>query len=305
MTSFGVYFYPWYNAKRWAHNERCHRHTSLNGRYDSLDKNLVEWQTQKIVESGFDYVVIETVMPSDWCYGFMMDATGQVIHALREAGLSWSFMVDAFVTDNPASHSQMIMGELDKYKSNGWLNGVISTRDKRPEIFTFGAHPQTVGELAEYTAAKFNYHHVVWLKHWGVPNDNDDLPVFDAFNCHVRAFGGNATYRDVLVPMGYIPFWQPTDQIFCANGFATACPGYDDLLLKRKPQLAPVIPRENGETFRQQLMRAGDSGADRILVYGWNEYFEATTIEPSLEFSDQYLNIMKEYIHTTRVFSGE
>ena len=146
--------------------------------------------------------------------------------------------------------------------------------------------------------AEFSYHHVAWFRHWGVPDAGDDLPVFDAFNCHVRAHGNNATYRDVLIPMGYIPFWQPTEQIFCANGFATASPGYDDRLLGRKPQLASVLPRENGETFRQQLSVAGASGAESILIYGWNEYFEATTIEPSIEFDDQYLKILKEHIQS-------
>jgi hypothetical protein len=296
--TYGVYFYPWYNEERWGHHKR--HNTSLRACYDSSDQALIEWQTRAIVESGFDFVVIESVMPGDWCYEFMMNATGKAIKAFREAGISWSFMIDAFVMDKPAEHSQKIICELNIYADNGWLDGLVSTEDSKPDIFTFGAHPQTVDELAEHSAGKFNYHHVAWFRHWGVPSVSDNLPVFDAFNDRVRASNKQATYREVLVPMGYIPFWQPTEQIFNANGFATACPGYDDRLLRRTPQIAPVLQRENGDTFRKQLSKARASGADNILIYGWNEYFEATTIEPSYEFGDQYLKIVKEHIISAR-----
>jgi len=297
MTAFGVYYYPWYNRERWTHHRRYH--TSLKGEYNSSDRDVIEWQAQAIVDSGFDYVVVEAVMPGDWCYDFMMKTTDRVVEAFRNVGLSWSFMIDAFVMGDPASHSQKILRELDTYQSNGWFDGVIFAKDGHPEIFTFGAHPQTVDELQESSGSDFNYHHVVWLKHWGVPNAGDEFPVFDAFNCRVRATGEGATYRNVLIPMGPIPFWQPTEQIFCANNFATTCPGYDDLLLERKPQMAPVIRRDDGKAFCRQLSQAGASGAENILIYGWNEYFEATTIEPSSEFGDLYQKIIREYIRSS------
>ena len=40
-----------------------------------------------------------------------------------------------------------------------------------------------------------------------------------------------------------------------------------------------------------------------IIIYGWNEYFEATCIEPTLEYGDFYLNLTQKLIEKVR--SGE
>jgi hypothetical protein len=64
--------------------------------------------------------------------------------------------------------------------------------------------------------------------------------------------------------------------------------------------LAPRVHRENGKTLFSQFSRAVESGAKDILIYGWNEYFEATNIEPTLEYGDFYVQFLQSLIRQVR-----
>jgi hypothetical protein len=79
-------------------------------------------------------------------------------------------------------------------------------------------------------------------------------------------------------------------------------PGYDDLHLGRAAQFMPVVPRDDGQTLANQFAEAHRTGAEEVLVYSWNEYYEATTIEPTLEYGNYYLDLTRHLI--TQIRSG-
>ena len=64
---------------------------------------------------------------------------------------------------------------------------------------------------------------------------------------------------------------------------ATVLPGYDDRRLDDRTGNRPTTPRREGRTFRLMLEAARAARPDWILIVSWNEWFEATEIEPSLE----------------------
>jgi hypothetical protein len=66
-------------------------------------------------------------------------------------------------------------------------------------------------------------------------------------------------------------------------------PGYNDWRLDRQLQIGPYLPRLGGRTFVQQWRRAFEVNAQVALVYSYNEYFEQTQIEPTVEQGDRYL----------------
>jgi hypothetical protein len=84
------------------------------------------------------------------------------------------------------------------------------------------------------------------------------------------------------------------------NGFASVCPGYDELLLKRDPQIADTLPRDDGTNLVRQFQAAAGSGARDILIYSWNEHFEAAGIEPTVQFGDFYLELTRSLITQVR-----
>ncbi|HEY9152427.1 MAG TPA: hypothetical protein VIN60_06030, partial [Anaerolineales bacterium] len=58
------------------------------------------------------------------------------------------------------------------------------------------------------------------------------------------------------------------------------------------------VPRQNGKTL--QLNYAGNrtSNPDGWMYISWNEYFENTYVEPSLQYGDFYLRALQNIIST-------
>ncbi len=69
-------------------------------------------------------------------------------------------------------------------------------------------------------------------------------------------------------------------------------PGYDDRKI-RDPGL--YTPREDGEYYRRSWETALASDPDVVLITSWNEWPEATNIEPSVEFGYEYLDLTLTY----------
>ncbi len=69
-------------------------------------------------------------------------------------------------------------------------------------------------------------------------------------------------------------------------------PGYDDRKI-RDPGL--YTPREDGDYYRQSWEKALQSDPDVVLITSWNEWPEATNIEPTVEFGYQYLELTLTY----------
>jgi len=60
------------------------------------------------------------------------------------------------------------------------------------------------------------------------------------------------------------------------------------------------VAHEEGTTFVQQFQRAFEKDANHVLVYGWNEYFETTNIEPTLEYGMLYAGLAHRLIEGAR-----
>ena len=99
---------------------------------------------------------------------------------------------------------------------------------------------------------------------------------------------------EILVAQGYVGFWG--ESVRNCGGFAAVIPGYDDSLLERVPQVAPKVSRRDGETLREQFVAAANSRPEHIIIYGWNEYFEGTCIEPTKQYGMEYVELLRSLI---------
>jgi hypothetical protein len=63
-------------------------------------------------------------------------------------------------------------------------------------------------------------------------------------------------------------------------------PGHDNSYFRDDPY---VMPRRDGQTFRDFLRAGTDAGADYLMITSWNEWPETTVIEPSSSWPDPYL----------------
>ena len=73
----------------------------------------------------------------------------------------------------------------------------------------------------------------------------------------------------------------------------TVLPGED--VTKNLKEHGFKLERQDGQTYRVLWDEAIKSKPDWVLLTTWNEWYEATEIEPSLEFGDKYLKITSEF----------
>jgi hypothetical protein len=73
-----------------------------------------------------------------------------------------------------------------------------------------------------------------------------------------------------------------------------AMPGFDELLVPGRA--GRYTDRQNGDVFRAGMNTAIASDPHWVRVDTWNEYWENTYIEPSVNFGTLYTQISGQYL---------
>lgn len=74
-----------------------------------------------------------------------------------------------------------------------------------------------------------------------------------------------------------------------------ANPGFDNTACQGWGGGIAVIPRRNGQEYRDNFDEAIRYGAGFIQIVTWNDFTEGSTVEPTEEYGDLYLKITSEY----------
>jgi hypothetical protein len=292
---FGVYFYPWYHQKKW--DEAPVPHHPLRGLYDSRDPEILTWQMDLIQWCGFDYVVFEFVPLKDWNFEHCAIAIEEALSCLRQRNMRWAFMVDGAVNP-PSDHRIHDIESMIRYIENrDWTDGLINGKSGSPLWLSYAPLPIEAAYLQQEFEA-YEWRFPVWLPHWREPDEQFVSPAFRDFGTEALANG--ITVFDSLVKRHYIAFWESSQAPCNFDGFCAVLPGYFDKLLKRSPQLAPEVDRQDGLTLTRQFQAAVETRPDHILVYSWNEYFEGTDIEPTVEHGITYAQLVRNLINEAR-----
>lgn len=77
----------------------------------------------------------------------------------------------------------------------------------------------------------------------------------------------------------------------------TVCPGYDDRKI-RTPGL--YVAREDGGYYERTWAACRESGADWVLICSYNEWYEGSEIEPSIEYGLEYLHLTRQNVNAFR-----
>jgi hypothetical protein len=285
---FGLYYYPWYKAARWRQHEK--RQTPRIGEYNSADPILIRYHVNQIIELGADYVIVEILPQNDWDFAENFSAACSFVKELQASNIAHTFLID---TATGKGHKDSCAGFgnlLNELREADVMPTVV--KGGRPLLFCFSTTvPETLA-LHETYGRDFSLFLPIFLRDWNIPDLVNNALVIE----RGASIAADVLRWEMLPLAGFFQFWADTPDICNFNGFVPVIPGYDDRLLRRDPQLAPLVPRDEGNTLVAQFHRAVSLGAEDILLYGWNEYFEATTIEPTLEEGDFYFHLTRELI---------
>jgi hypothetical protein len=299
--NIGIYYYPWYHEARWRQHPK--RHTPRIGEYASVDFNLITHHARQMQYLKVDFVIIEVLPLTDWDFAKTFSAIEKTVSIFRQENIAYSFLLDCAVSRNEtAEHLETLLSLLaeDEIKPTYAVDG------KYPVYFFAPSARQ-----AYYICNNFT---VDWDKYFACYITGDLHTPVSEFNRYRRAYkkwripvaflgrhgmpelSQETPLGEIFSRLGYVQFWGGEGRTVAMNGHIPVIPGYDDLLLQRNPQAAAMVPRRGGHTLVEQFRAAVASGADTILIYSWNEYFEDTQIEPTLEYGDFYLELTRRLI---------
>ncbi|MGC9395542.1 MAG: endo-1,3-alpha-glucanase family glycosylhydrolase [Anaerolineae bacterium] len=159
--------------------------------------------------------------------------------------------------------------------------------DGRPVVFFWRQDQFSVATWQAIRAQVDPERQMLWIAE-GVQLDY--IEVFDGLYLYSVAW--SATPASVLVRWGSTVDQWNAQHNATRYWVATVMPGYDDLATGRPD--AFVRPREGGAYYRACWQGAAQSDADWVVITSFNEWLEATHIEPSTQYGDSYIGLTAE-----------
>ncbi len=268
----GVHYFAWYKniQGQWGNGATLVGPDAPKpslGWYESEDPKVMDTHIRQMIDAGFDFVIFAVGPETPWNW--------QQAHAffrrLKGHPLKAAIMLDDLYKEAPGVKSAWV----DKVKAEflGYPN--YFSYHERPLVMLFASR-------LDFAAAGVTLRNVYWTPRYG-PGEN-------TFNLD-----------NVLYPYDW-PFWADTPPPL-VNGVVPVMPGYIDTHLGRDDPM--VHPRNDGRLYHEQWQQALSQKPELILVYSWNEYFEQSAIEPTVQWGDSYLRWTTCYItHAHRGTTG-
>ena len=267
----GVHYFMWYlPLNGWGNGlttVAADEPRPLIGPYDSSDTDVIATQIKQMEDAGFDFALVHIVFngPRTW--------TNARIFMDRLSGhrLKAAIVLDGLYTETPAAKAMWVRKVKDEYGGDSHYLRLYG----QPLVVVYSA-------LIDFDVPGVILRNMYWTSRYD-PGSNSFNP------------GGRLEPRDWA-------FWGPTPQPL-TNGMVPVIPGYTDASLGRPRTM--VYPRDNGRYYGEQWRRALALHPELIVVYGWNEYFEQTAIEPTTVWGYRYLELSACYIaHAHRGTNG-
>ena len=297
-----VFYYGWYGTKarsgqniHWLNPDPAREHIAdspdypVGGPYDSLDPAIIARQMAQIKAAG-----ITGLIASWWGQD---DRTNDQLRLLLDAagaqGLKVTAYIEQVVSAEGAAADTLYLHQ--KYTRHpAWLH-----LDNKPVIMYFDRLMQTIGLEGWHKA-----HGLIEkqapnaMRFIGTANTLEEIAArkasFDGLHIYSQQFEG-AEFRlfPALWRSRYYRGWVKAQQGAKVTT-ATILPGYDDRLLPDRKGKRPVIEREDGEPFRRLWKAAITARPDWVLIVSFNEWHEASQIEPSTDFGMRELDTCRE-----------
>lgn len=256
-----------------------------DGPYDSLDPAVIKRQVQQARAVG-----ITGFIASWWGQKDRTDQQFPLLLAAADGLKIAPYIETAATPDALVADIAYLLKQYGKHRAWLRLGG-------KPVIFLFDRVIQTLGQAGWKTVRAHVGHKAAFV---GPANDlveiNDRKPDFDAL--HIYSMQFPLSQPHATDPAALTAFYR--DWVAAQKGLkvttATVLPGYDDHLLPDRTGKRPIVDRANGQVFQALWQAALGARPDWVLVVSFNEWQEASQIEPSTQFGDRELETIKAVI---------
>ncbi len=278
MASLGkmglALYYPWYYMGSWTSTELIDHPATL---YDSGDTLAIARQMDQAKSAGI------TCFLESWA-GPGSDSDKKLKLLLKVAQQK-DFKIGIFF------ELQGDNGPRDPDTVYNWFSYLVPAYRDNPAMLTVNRKPIAVPFCTQFLGFGkwkliLDRLHAAGLDP-AVLSDSDpgdSLSIFAGVcSSPSNSLGQTLRYYSVLAD-------SPAAKIY----IATAMPGFDERLIPGRT--GRYTDRQNGQYFTTQLQAVMASNPNCVEAYTWNEWWENTYIEPSVNYGDQYLQIFGSFV---------
>jgi len=316
----GAYYYPWYNKEKWLSPVTL---TPTVGRYISADKAVVQRHLFEAAAAGLQFLLCSWDRPESFIdtnvtalFSLLSDGSPLHLAILYESAIALNVSPESIDFAAPAAEGKTI-GDVF-VEQMCFLAEHYCTRPGylriagRPLIYLYlvrnyhHAGPYLAKARALMREKGLDPYLVADVVFWGDPANRDWKMLSDNF----RAITGYNMYTDAMRvdSKEYIrrvgEQYDRYARTAASHGLAfipDVQPGYDDTNLRGRER--PIFSRDGGVfyvAFWKKALGFVDSGTPLLFLTSFNEWFEGTSLEPSLAFGSDYLMLTRVLLERSR-----
>jgi len=304
-----AFYYGWYGnpsiSGRWinwrdvdetkASSQRAAHHPRL-GPYDAHDPKVLARHCMWAKKAGIDAFIASWWAPKD----FTDDGLPSLLDTARRFGLEVTAYVETSPKGTREQALEYVLYLLQQYAHHpAWLR-----LHGKPVLFVYS---RVIGQIGlegwRWVIAEANRQYAPGVAFIGAQLSKSAADVFDGIHTYTIA------ERIAGKSPAEIRAWarQRFPEVVAITARRLVCitviPGYDDSRLGR-PGQRPITDRYGESTYRILWEEAIAARPDWILVTSWNEWFEGTEIEPSVENGNRDLEITARLARQFRARTG-
>jgi hypothetical protein len=276
---FLAYYYIWFDRTSW---DRAKRDFPALGRYSSDDPSVMRQHIRWAKAAGITGFIVS------WKSTTTLDRRLEMlIQVATEEHFTLAIIYEGLDFNRKPLPAARVEADLLYFQQHYALNAVFRIFEKPLVIFS-GTWAYTVVEVESVTA-----------------NLRQGLLIL-ASEKNVKGYqriqhlvDGDAYYWSSVNPDTYSGYQGKLDDmaaaIHASGGLwiAPAAPGFNGTLLGG----VAVVDRKDGDTLRQEVAAAVQSGPDAVGLISWNEFSENSYVEPSHLYAGRYLQVLSDIHH--------
>ncbi len=280
-----AFYYPWYYENQWYSSDVLTDMPLIP--HSSSDPKIIELHIKQAMAAGIDGFIV-----SWWGEDSYTDHN---LKTILDIASKHDFKITIYfesLGDGPRSEEELKRMFLSFFRNYGNDDRYYRIEGK-PVIFVWAvdSHPPSVW-TSILSPVEFRGYTGIYI---AMTPRVDYLDIFDGLHIYGTVGFDNLPIRCErlsLVCRTYGHLHDRKKYIWAA----TLCPGYDDRKIPGRAGL--YHSRDNGEYYEKTFDAAFESSPDWILITSFNEWWEHTHIEPSVNYGYTYLDM-------TALFSSE
>lgn len=288
------FYYPWYDPLSfWSASFLADRPVYP---YTSDDPVAISRHVAWAMSAGLDGFISSWW---GWENTFVDGNFSRLLDALNGTHLRATIYFETWSNpnfDSPAKIVAELKYVLDRYGNHP----SFLKREDRPVIFLYSVDsiaPNYPGSAYSKWQSVVDTLHAQGYYPFLVADSTNTayLSLFDGLHTYF-ALQDTSVYKNVSCQA------HRAGKLWAANFY----PGFDDSKLYWRDPYHIVIPRNNGQTYSNTFASALQSEPDWLVQTSFNEWYENTHIEPSVNYGYEYLQrtaLLSAQFHTWRAFS--